>query len=98
MNFDRVRCGEQKLLQHPWARGTVWDFTFERHPTCGTPLDYSAPLETHLNVTFLASALADHPDQRLLAYLLDGVRLEADFELQTVLLPQLTSLPPGYES
>eukprot|EP00965_Chrysotila_dentata_P072166 2385234-Pleurochrysis_carterae.AAC.1 len=29
---------------------------------------------------------------------MDGVRLEADVELQTVLIPHLTSLPAGYES
>eukprot|EP00965_Chrysotila_dentata_P075755 2502999-Pleurochrysis_carterae.AAC.1 len=90
-----VAIGQAEL--HPWARGTIWDFTSERNPLCGSPLDYDAPLETHLNVDFLRSALADYPDQSLLSYLLDGVRLDADVELQTVLVPHLASLPPGYE-
>lgn len=38
------------------------------------------------------------PDQALLSYLLEGVRLEADVELQIVLVPHLTSLPLGFSS
>eukprot|EP00965_Chrysotila_dentata_P178062 5882142-Pleurochrysis_carterae.AAC.1 len=39
-----------------------------------------------------------YPDQRLLSFLFEGVRLEADVKLQTVLVPHLASLPSGYES
>ncbi|KAL3901399.1 MAG: hypothetical protein SGPRY_012282 [Prymnesium sp.] len=39
-----------------------------------------------------------YPDQALLSYLLEGVRLEADVELQLVMVPHLTSLPMGFAS
>ena len=42
--------------------------------------------------------LADYPDQALLAHLLEGVRLEADVELQTVLVPHLMSISQGFSS
>jgi hypothetical protein len=90
-----IAIGQSELF--PWARGVVWDFTFERS-SCGVPLDFTLPIETHLNVAYLAERLNDYPDQRLLSYLLEGVRLEADVELQTVLVPHLMSLPKGYAS
>eukprot|EP00965_Chrysotila_dentata_P072482 2394584-Pleurochrysis_carterae.AAC.1 len=81
-----------------WARGVVWDFTFERNASCGVPLDFTAPIETHLNLAYIERRMRGYPDQRLVSYLLEGVRLEADVELQTVLIPHLTSLPAGYDS
>ncbi|KAL3892534.1 MAG: hypothetical protein SGPRY_015040, partial [Prymnesium sp.] len=39
-----------------------------------------------------------YPDQTLVSYLLEGVRLYADVELQLVLVPHLTSLPMGFAS
>ena len=44
------------------------------------------------------TTLADYPDQHLVANLLDGVRLDADVELQSVFVPHLVSLPLGYAS
>ena len=38
---------------HSWARGIVWDFTFERS-SCGVPLDVTLPIESHLNLDYLA--------------------------------------------
>ena len=40
----------------------------------------------------------DYPDQNMLSHLLEGVRFEADVELQTVLVPHLISLPLGFAS
>eukprot|EP00965_Chrysotila_dentata_P071002 2346390-Pleurochrysis_carterae.AAC.1 len=56
------------------------------------------PIQTHLNLPFLEKRLRGYPDQRLVSFVLEGVRLEADVELQTVLVPHLTSLPLGYAS
>ena len=112
-SLDHLRCTEkgldecQPLRPHPlvvgqgclhaWARGIIWDFTFERS-TCGVPLDMAVPIESHLDLEYLASALRDYPDQRLVSYLVDGVRFEADVELHAVLIPHLLSLAKGFES
>ena len=82
---------------HTWAQGVVWDLTFERSP-CAVPLDFTLPIETGLQLPVLKRRLRDYPDQRLVSYLLDGVRFEADVELQTVLVPHLISLPKGFAS
>jgi hypothetical protein len=42
--------------------------------------------------------LEGYPDQNLVANILDGIRFEADVELQTILVPHLISLPKGFES
>lgn len=39
-----------------------------------------------------------YPDQTLLSYLLEGIRLDADVELQLVMVPHLTSLPMSFAS
>lgn len=95
-----LALGQGALLA--WARGIVWDFTFER-AACAVPLDFSLPIESGLNLDpeddrSLYSRLLDYPDQRLFSYLVDGVRFEADVELQSVLVPHLVSLPKGFES
>ena len=87
--------GQDAML--PWARGRVWDLTFERAP-CAVLLDMTLPIETHLNLELLRRRLADYPDQNMLSNLLEGVRFEADVELQTVLVPHLISLPKGFAS
>jgi hypothetical protein len=87
--------GQEALA--PWARGRVWDLTFERAP-CAVPLDVTLPIETHLNLPFLRKRLTNYPDQNLLSNLLEGIRFEADVELQAVLVPHLISLPKGFTS
>jgi hypothetical protein len=87
--------GQEALA--PWARGRVWDLTFERAP-CAVLLDVTLPIETHLNLPFLRKRLAGYPDQNLVSNLLEGIRFEADVELQTVLVPHLISLPKGFTS
>jgi hypothetical protein len=89
----------------PWARGIVWDLTFER-ADCAIPLDFSLPIESNLKLPALRRRLLFHadgterryPDQRIVSMLLEGVRFEADVELQTVLVPHLISLPKGFAS
>ena len=90
-----LAIGQRDLLR--WARGVVWDFTFERSP-CAVPLDFTLPVETDLKHDFLRRRLAGYVDQRLLSHLFEGVRFEADVELTTVLVPHLVSLPKGFES
>ena len=87
--------GQEAML--PWARGRVWDFTFERAP-CAVLLDMTLPIDTHLNLDFLRRRLAEYPDQNMLSHLVEGVRFEADVELQSVLVPHLISLPKGFTS
>jgi hypothetical protein len=89
----------------PWARGIVWDFTFERAP-CAVPLDFTLPIESNLELAALKRRLLfrpdgterRYPDQRIISMLIDGVRFEADVELHTVLVPHLISLPKGFAS
>ena len=42
--------------------------------------------------------MGHYADRALASYVLDGVRLEADVELQAVFVPHLTSLPMGWSS
>ena len=93
-----LAIGQTEL--HVWARGRVWDC----RGVCCVVQDFRAPFETHLNLEFLRQRLAStpawpgYPDQTLVANLLEGVRLDADVELQTVLIPHLVSLPKGFAS
>ena len=87
--------GQEAML--PWARGRVWDLTFER-ANCAVPLDMTLPLDSNLNLHRLRARLHGYPDQNLVSNLLEGIRFEADVELQTVLVPHLISLPMGFTS
>ena len=92
---DRPRAlAVGQLELHPWARGRVWDC---RGPCCKL-LDFRAPINTHLNLAYLRRRLADYPDQYFVANLLEGARLDADVELQSVFVPHLVSLPKGYKA
>ena len=90
-----IAIGQEALL--PWARGRVWDLTFERAP-CAVPLDMTLPLDSHLHLGYLRRRLAGYPDQNLMSNILEGIRFEADVELQMVLVPHLISLPKGFVS
>ena len=87
----------QDLETEPWARGLVWDCTFQASECC-VVADFHAPIASHLNLTYLHLRLQHYPDQTLVANVLEGVRLDADTELQNVLVPHLASLPLGYAS
>ncbi|KAL3928373.1 MAG: hypothetical protein SGPRY_002413 [Prymnesium sp.] len=90
-----IAIGQTEL--YPWARGLVWDCT-KLHHHCCYPMDFTIRPDTHLHVDYLGDRLAHYPDQTLVSHLLEGVRLEADVELQTVLVPHLGSLPLGFAS
>ena len=85
---------------HPRARGTYWDLRTRRPDGSFAPLDFSAPLDTHLNTNYLAEEWVDFPDQEMVFMLtVTGV----DFRIchkpgQTVIYPHLESLPAGYAS
>ena len=81
----------------PRARGIIWDL---RRLSEGIiiPLDFTKPLESHLNLKAFARELKGYPDQELLSFLLEGVRYKADVDFQIVLLPHLISLASGYHS
>ena len=94
-----LAIGQSELFD--WARGRVWDCrpaTKDEHSGCCQVLDFHAPFETHLDLEVFRRRLHRYPDQTLLANLLDGVRLDADVELQAVLIPHLASLPLGFAS
>ena len=62
--------------------------------TC-RPVDYSAPISTHLNLDFVRAAQEAHPtypDQEMFDHLLFGVRFKSRPEYQMVLQPHLSSL------
>lgn len=74
----------------------MWDCRPESKKTargCCIVADFHAPFSTHLNLDWLRARLRSYPDQTLLANLLEGVRLDADVELQSVFIPHLASLP-----
>lgn len=77
------------------ARGYMWDC--RKAETC-TLLDYQAPMHTNFNLRRLKQLFRDDPDQRLASNILEGIRLEADVELQVVLNPNLVSVGNGYDS
>ena len=90
-----IAIGQDEVKE--WARGIVWDCR-KRVTSCCVPLDFHGPFETNLNRPALGRLLHAYPDQTLVANLLEGVRLDADVELQTVLVPHLISLPNGFAS
>lgn len=92
---DRPRAFAVGQLElHAWAQGRVWDC----RPRCCKMLDFQAPVNTHLNLAYLRERLSDYPDQYFVANLLEGARLDADVELQSVFVPHLISLPSGYNA
>ena len=94
-----LAIGQEEL--HPWARGVVWDCrppTRALHEGCCVVADFHAPFESDLNLELFRRRLHGYPDQTLVANLLEGARLDADVELQSVLVPHLTSLPKGFAS
>ena len=95
MRRDRpqpIAVGREEL--HEWARDRVWDCRLE----CCRLLDFQASIETHLDLEYLRRRLVNYPDQHLVANVLEGARLDADVELQSVFVPHLVSLPLGYAS
>ena len=96
----RNRPGTFVMSRHalyPAARQHIWDF--RKSPAeCATPLDFDAPLDRSLNADFFKRRLANYPNQRILGFIVDGMRPLADVERQTVLAPHLLALANGYES
>lgn len=79
------------------AQGIIWDFRAKHPDGYYEPLDFTAPLDTHLNTDFLRAKLGFTRDRGMLSQLCDvGVVFDADVELQTLIFPHLIDLPPGY--
>ena len=92
---DAIAIGQSEFLE--WARGRVWDCTLAASACC-TVADFSTtPLEI-VSRAEVRRRLEHYPDQFLISNLLEGARLDADVELQFVLVPHLTTLPFGFES
>lgn len=91
-----IAIGQSELVLA--ARGLVWDFTHRDERGCARPLAYDMSVNHTLNVDYLLQRLRSFPNQRLVSMLAGGARFLADVELQTVLVPHLTSLPLGFES
>jgi hypothetical protein len=90
-----VAIGQSEFLS--WARGRVWDCTLDLSPCCVVASFHHAPLEI-INRAEVQRSLAHYPDQSLVSHLLLGARIDADVELQFVLVPHLTTLPFGFKS
>ena len=61
------------------------------------PLDFSAPLPTHLHTSAYFDALGDdHPDQSLRHQVKHRAHFFADLDLQVVVCPHLLSLADGF--
>ena len=82
-----IAIGQSETAE--WARDRVWDCRGE----CCVLSDFHAAPDTHLDLAYLERRLRHYPDQFLAANILEGVRLDADVELQSVWVPHLTSLP-----
>ena len=87
-----LAVGRNELYE--WARDRVWDC----RSACCQLLDFRAPIRTHLNLDYLRRRLESYPDQHLVSNVLEGVRLEADVEDQSVFVPHLVSMPTGFKS
>ena len=79
------------------ARGIVWDLR-QRHPDgYFMPLDFDAPLNTHLNTHAMFDALGDDfPDQSLRHQILRGALFFAKLELQIAICPHMLSLGDAF--
>ena len=65
------------------------------------PVDFTAPMRTHLNVDAVQKELEGWPDQENFHYLKDGIQFKAAevrTEMNTVFAPHLKSLAVGTES
>eukprot|EP00327_Prymnesium_parvum_P046273 CAMPEP_0205869616 /NCGR_PEP_ID=MMETSP1083-20121108/10109_1 /ASSEMBLY_ACC=CAM_ASM_000430 /TAXON_ID=97485 /ORGANISM="Prymnesium parvum, Strain Texoma1" /LENGTH=343 /DNA_ID=CAMNT_0053231821 /DNA_START=78 /DNA_END=1107 /DNA_ORIENTATION=+ len=60
--------------------------------------DGGRSFSSDLRLNQLRDSMGCFPDQQMLSFVLEGVRLQADVELQTVLVPHLVSLPQGFLS
>ena len=89
---EAIAIGQTEMAE--WARDRVWDCRGE----CCVLSDFRALPDSHLDLSYLKRRLRHYPDQYLAANILEGVRLDADVELQSVWVPHLTSLPFGYAS
>jgi len=89
-------CTQDEVF--PRARGIIWDLRPAARDArgCLQPLDFEAPVESHLNLEFLRVELAAYPDQALVSHLTTGVNFQVDLPLTCVLFPHLTSLPAGF--
>lgn len=77
------------------AKDVVWDLRGERP----VPLDFGAPLTTHLNLNLIKKwqdEWPSYPDKEIFSHLLLGVRLKVDLPFQVVLQPHLASLSRGF--
>ena len=81
----------------PAARGIVWDLR-QLEQGIIVPVDFEAPISSHLDLEYLHEQLLEWPDQELVSFLVEGVRYKADVDFQIVLLPHLISLKEGYGS
>ena len=77
----------------PEARDIVWDLRFKHADGYFMPLDFEAPIDTHLHARAFFDALGDdYPDQSLRHQILNGALFFADLALQIVICPHLLSL------
>ena len=79
------------------ARGIVWNLR-QRHPDGHfMPLDFDAPLNTHLNTAAIFDALGDDfPGQSLRRQILQGALFFASLELQVAICPHMLSLGDAF--
>ena len=87
-----LAIGQQQF--HPCARGVIFDC---RDTPC-KPLDVNGEISTDWDLEYLRRRFDGYPDQRLASNILQGVRLEADTELTTVVNPPLASIAAGFDS
>ena len=90
---DTLVIGQSEFL--PCARGYVWDC---RDLDGCKLLDYTANINTKWDLDYLRKRLEGYPDRRLASNVLEGIRMEADVELQLVLAPPLVSIGEGFDS
>ena len=82
----------------PEARGIVWDLR-SKPDGYFRPLDFAAPIPTHLNTDAYFDAIGDdYPDQSLRHQVRRGALFFADVDLQIVICPHLLSLADGFKN
>ena len=81
----------------PQFRGVVWDLRRRGAGGCYSPLDTGGAASSHLDWTWLGTALgAGFADAELLSHGGGGASFKAEVPLDTVVSPYLLSLGAGY--
>jgi hypothetical protein len=74
------------------ARGIIWDCRDFAHGLPAVSMNFSAAPASVLNNDFIRPFLSDWPDQKLVSFLLGGLKFRAQLLLRFLFMPHLGSI------